>query len=113
MANNVTPNHAPDFLGGTVDVEVTGPLIGRSIFDGLLGQFSTSGQLEMGDYNMDRSRELLRRHLQLIEVGERVDIRRRFDELVLPFIYCSRLVDCGVTACEISEMNSTVSVDQH
>ena len=113
MANNVTPNHAPDFLGGTVDVEVTGPLIGRSIFDGLLGNFSTSGQMEEGDYNMDRSRELLRRHLQLMNVDEQDTIRQKFDELVLPFICFSRWVDCGVTVCEIEEIALTVSVDRH
>lgn len=113
MANNVTPNHAPDFLGGTVYVEVTGPLTGKSIFDGLLANLSTSGLMEKGDYNMDRSRELLRRHLQLMEVDEQDIIRKRFDELVLPYICCSRLVDYGVTVCEISEMASTVSVDRY
>ena len=101
------------FLGGTVDVEVTGPLIGRSIFDGLLGTFSTSGQMERGNYNMDRSRELLRRHFQLLEAGEHKIIRQQFDELVLPFICCSQLVDCSATVCEIKEINSRGSVDRH
>ena len=87
MANEVSQNYVPEYLlGGTVDVEVTGPLVGRSLFNGLRRKFSTSGQIEKGDYFMDRSRELLRRHLQLIRADEQVAIRKQFDELVLSSI---------------------------
>lgn len=88
MANNVSQNHTPDLLGGAFEVnvggvvEVTGPLIGWSIIDGLRRKFSASGQMEEGDYFMDRSRELLRRHLQLIEVNDQDTIRVNMDEFV-------------------------------
>jgi hypothetical protein len=91
MDNNVSQNHASELLGGVLDVsvgpvggvvEVAGPLIGRSIIDGLRTTFSASGQMKKGDYFMDRSRELLRRHLQLMEVDEQDAIRAQFDELV-------------------------------
>ena len=86
MANNVSRDHAPEFLGGVVEVnvggvvEVTGPLIGRSIIDGLWKKFSASGLVQEGDDFMDRSRVLLRRHLQLIEVNDQDTIRDNIDK---------------------------------
>ena len=88
MANNISPNHPPDLLGGVVEVtiggvvDVSSPLIGRSIIDGLRTKFSTGSQVQEGDYFMDRSRDLLRRHLQLIEVHQQDTIRLRIEELV-------------------------------
>jgi len=80
MANEVSLNHVPNYLlGGTIDVEVISPLVGKSIFDSLRRKFSTSGQMESGDYFMDRSRELLRRHLQLIELDQQDTIRQQID----------------------------------
>src|SRR6266478_6969603 len=76
MANNTTQNNAPDILGGAVEVtiggvvEVTSPLVGESLVSGLLRNFSTSSQLHAGDYLMDRSRALLHKHFQLMEVKE-------------------------------------------
>lgn len=93
MANEVSLNNVPNYLlGGTIDVEVISPLVGRSIFDGLRRKLSTSGQMEKGDYFMDRSRELLRRHLQLIELEEQDTIRQKFDEFVIPSMCRSRLL---------------------
>ncbi|KAH9987574.1 hypothetical protein BJV77DRAFT_1024892 [Russula vinacea] len=63
-------HHAPDVLGGVAEVavngviEVTGPLIGRK-----------------GDYFMDRSRDLLRRHIQLIELREQDVISRNIHDM--------------------------------
>jgi hypothetical protein len=49
-----------------VEIDVSGPLIGRSIIDSLRSKtLCTSIQMQQGDYFMDRSRVLLRRHLQL------------------------------------------------
>ena len=85
MANNVSQNHATENLGGVLEVsvggvvEVSGPLIGRSIIDGLRRKFSAHDQIQEGDCLMDRSRELLRRHLQLMEVREQDAIRKKFD----------------------------------
>jgi hypothetical protein len=88
MANNVSQNHATDKLGGILEVsvggvvEVSGPLVGRSIIDGLRRKFSTHNQVQEGDGFMDRSRDLLRMHLQLMEVREQDEIRDKFDMLV-------------------------------
>ena len=85
MANNVSQNHATDNLGGILEVsvggvvEVSGPLIGRSIIDGLRRKFSAHDQVQEGDGLMDRSRDLLRMHLQLMEVHEQDAIRKKFD----------------------------------
>lgn len=81
-------HHAPDVLGGVAEVavngviEVTGPLIGRSIIDGLWKKISPRSQIQEGDYFMDRSRDLLRRHIQLIELREQDVISRNIHELV-------------------------------
>ena len=86
MANSISPNHAPDegsieeTVGGVVDV--AGPLIGRSIIDGLRRKFFPSGLVQEGDFLMDRSRDLLGRHLQLMEVHDQDAIRENLDQLV-------------------------------
>jgi hypothetical protein len=77
MANNLSPNPAP---GGVVDV--AGPLIGRSIIDSLRRKFSPSGLVQDGDFLMDQSRDLLGRHLQLMEARDQKAIRKNFDMLV-------------------------------
>lgn len=89
MANNVhqNPNHVPD-LGGihgvTIEgfVDVNSPLVGSSIFNGLWRKLSTSSQIQQGDYLVDRSRDLFRRHLQLIELHQHDVIWDTIDELV-------------------------------
>ena len=87
MSNNVPRNRTSDSLGDVIDVnvggvvEVNGSFIGRSIIDGLRSKFSPSHQTQEGDYYMDRSRDLLRRHLRLIEVREHDAIRQNLEEL--------------------------------
>jgi hypothetical protein len=84
MANNVSLNHAPDagFIeesaGGVVNVD--GPLIGRSLIDSIRRKISPSVLVQDGDLIMDRSRDLLRRHFQLMEVRDQDEIRDSFDE---------------------------------
>ena len=80
MANNVSQNGFLGLLGDVIDV--TSPLVGRSIIDGLRSQFSISNQVRQGDYYMDRSSDLLRRHLQVIEVRQQDAIREGIEELV-------------------------------
>ncbi|KAF8463398.1 hypothetical protein DFH94DRAFT_699535 [Russula ochroleuca] len=85
MANNVSLNHAPDagFIeesaGGVVNVD--GPLIGRSLIDSIRRKISPSVLVQDGDLIMDRSRDLLRRHFQLMEVRDQDEIRDNFDDL--------------------------------
>lgn len=87
MANNVSPSCAPDTrdvvevtVAGVIDI--AGPVIGGSIIDNLRRIFSTSIQMREGDYLMDRSRELLRRHIQLLEIHQQDVIWGNVDELV-------------------------------
>ena len=93
MANIVPPNHAHDggFIEETVGgvVDVAGPVIGRSIIDGLRRKFSPSGLVQEGDFLLDRSRDLLGRHLQLMEVRDEKAIRKNFD-LLVSTIYMSQ-----------------------
>ncbi|KAH9978289.1 hypothetical protein BJV74DRAFT_142156 [Russula compacta] len=78
MANNFSQNYAPKIVEGAV--EVTGHIIGRSLIDGLRKSFTTSSQVEEGDYFMDQSRDLLQKHLQLIQLNEQTIIRHRYVE---------------------------------
>jgi hypothetical protein len=70
MANNVSQ--------GVTDI--TGPLIGRGMIDGLWRKFSISGQILLGDDLMERSRDLLRRHYELMENHDQTKIRKRIDQ---------------------------------
>jgi len=56
-----------------VTVNVSSHLVGRSLIDGLRRSLSTSDQEELGDNFMDRSRDLLQRHLNLIELDTTFD----------------------------------------
>jgi hypothetical protein len=83
MASSISQNYAPSgvlevIVGGAIDV--SGPLVGRSIIDGLRKRFSPNGQVQEGDDLMDRSRDLLRRHLQLMEINDQDAIRKKIDE---------------------------------
>lgn len=83
MANNVFQNHTPYNLGGVTGVvEVAGLLIGRSIIDGLRKKFSAGDQVQEGDHLMDRSRDLLRMHFQLMGSREQDAIRKKYRKLV-------------------------------
>jgi hypothetical protein len=87
MANNVSPNSAPDNHRGVIEVtvagvvDITGPVIGRSIFDNLRRKLSVSSQMREGDFLMDRSRDLLRRHIQLFEIRQQDAIRENVDDV--------------------------------
>src|SRR5216684_7109402 len=82
MDNSTPQNHTPaiEILGGTI--EVTGHLDGRSLIGGLWRTFFASSLVQDGDYFMDRSRVLLRRHLNLIPFQEQNTIRDSYDMLV-------------------------------
>lgn len=96
MANDISPNHALDggFTEETVEgvVNVAGPLIGRSIIDGLRRKFFPSGLVQEGDILMDRSRDLLGRHFQLMEVHDQDTVRENVDQLIST-IYISQSID--------------------
>jgi len=80
MADNVIRDLGPEIARGAV--EVSGPLLGRNLIDGLRKNFLTSGQKQQGDVLMDQSRELLQKHLWLLELQEQEDIGGHYKELV-------------------------------
>lgn len=80
MSNNISRNYAPDLIGGAV--EVAGGVIGRSLIDSLRKSFTSSSQVQRGDYFMDQSRVLLQNHLQLIELYDQSIIHRNYERLV-------------------------------
>jgi hypothetical protein len=95
MALNVIHDLAPEIASGVV-VEVSGHVLGRSLIDGLRKNFFPSSQVEQGDHYMDRSRELLQRHLELIQLDEQNTIRDYYDELVWQSIrHIGWLIGCN------------------
>jgi hypothetical protein len=80
MSNNISQNYAPKLIGGVV--EIAGGVIGRSLFDSLRKSFTSSSQVQRGDYFMDQSRVLLQNHLQLIELYDQNIIHRNYERLV-------------------------------
>ena len=80
MSNNISQNYAPKLIGVVVDV--AGGVIGRSLIDSLRKSFTSSRQVQRGDYFMDQSRVLLQNHLQLIELNDQNIIHRTYERLV-------------------------------
>jgi hypothetical protein len=82
MANNAPPkiNCTPISVEGVV--EVNGRFGGWNPIDSLRGFFTVDSQVEEGDYFMDRSRNLLERHLQVMALGDQTTIHDRFTKSV-------------------------------
>jgi len=74
--NNNSLTQAPR-VKNVVTVNVSSRLVGRSLADVLRRSISIGDQEELGDNLMDRSRDLLRSHLQLIELDTQRIIRER------------------------------------
>src|SRR5216683_275639 len=69
-------SHGPHIVEAVV--EVAGHLLGRTVIDYLRKNLMTSRQVEQGDDYMDRSRELLQKHLQLMELDEQARVRDNY-----------------------------------
>ena len=94
MANDSPQNDTPQNLpyipiGVDGVVEVRGHLVGSSLIDGLRRIFATDSQMEQGDYHMDRSVDLLYRHLQLMALKDQNAIRHRFLKSVFNVLCCA------------------------
>jgi hypothetical protein len=81
MSNNFSQNYAPQIVGSVIG-EVAGGLIGKSLVDSVRKSFTSSSQVQRGDYFMDLSRVLLQNHLQLIDPHDRGTIKRDYEVLV-------------------------------
>jgi len=105
MANNDSSKNAPEVVG--VSVEVSGHLIGRSVIDDLRRSLTASGQEQKGDEYMDHSREILQKHLRLIEPDTQRIIEEHIHKLVMSIRY-KRLADCESKGHELSKMVSKI-----
>lgn len=81
MSNNFSQTYAPQIVGSVVG-EVAGGLVGKSLVDSLRRSFTSSSQVQLGDYFMDQSRALLQNHLQLIDLHDQGTILRNYEMLV-------------------------------
>lgn len=79
MANDIPQNlkYIP------IVVDFNGHLVGSSLIDSLLRTFTIDSQMDQGDHFMDRSLDLLEKHIQLMLLREQNAIRQRFMKSVL------------------------------
>jgi hypothetical protein len=80
MADNLIHDLGPEIARGAI--KVSGHFLGRSLINGVRKNFLTSGQKQQGDGYMDKSRELLQKHLRLIKLQEQNLIQRHYKKLV-------------------------------
>jgi hypothetical protein len=78
MVDNNSKNYPPEveIIGGVI--EVTGSPDGRHLISGLWKIFTTSYQVQKGDFLMDRSRGLLQRHLKRMRLEDQNVIRETY-----------------------------------
>jgi hypothetical protein len=90
MATNDIPNnlkYTPIGVEGVV--EVNAHLVGGSVIDSLRRTFTIDSQMEQGDYFMDRSLDLLEKHLQLMLLHEQVPIKKSYLKSVFNYLCCA------------------------
>ena len=80
MADNSHRNYGPEIAGGVF--EVTSHLVGKSVVDSLRKNFTGDGKMRRGDFYMNQSRELLRRHLEIIRLDDKTAIQEKYAEWV-------------------------------
>jgi hypothetical protein len=87
-------SYTPQFAD--VFAEVASDLFKNSggLFNLLRRNFLISGQAQQGDDFMDQSRDLLQRHLQLIELSEQTRIRRGYTKSVYSVRVARLIVTC-------------------
>ena len=78
MADNSRTNYGAEIAGGVF--EVASHLVGKSIVDSLRKNFTGDGKMQRGDFYMNRSRELLQRHLEIIRPDDKTTIREKYAE---------------------------------
>lgn len=98
MSDSLSQTYAQEIVGGVV--KVTGGLIGKSLIDGIRKTFTSSSQVQRGDYYMDQSRVLLQNHLQLIELDEQAIIHDKFKKPVRAFNWQIPSLTSDTTGCE-------------
>lgn len=92
-------------------VEVNAHLVGGSLIDSLRRTFTIDSQMEQGDNFLDRSLELLERHLQLMQLNEQIAIRQRYMRSVLD-VLCrvAEFRKCDTPTCQGVETQKRVTL---
>ena len=80
MADNYRTNYGPQIAAGVFEVRCH--RIGKAIIDSLRKNFTGDGQMQRGDFYMNRSRELLQRHLKIIRLDDKNIIQEKYAEWV-------------------------------
>jgi hypothetical protein len=67
-----------EIVGGFI--EVVGSPNGKSLISGLLRIFTSSYQVQKGNFLMDQSRSLIQRHLKLMETDDQDVVEDTYEE---------------------------------
>ena len=89
MANEIPQKLKYVPIGVEGVVEVNAHVVGNSLIDSLRKIFTVDSHMEQGDFFMDRSLELLEKHLQLMQLGEQNSIQDRYMASVFTFLCCA------------------------
>ena len=89
MTSNVPQKSKYTPIGAEGVVEVNVHLVGSSLIDSLRRTFTVGSQMEQGDYFMDRSLDLLEKHLQLMLLRDQANIRTRYMKSVFNVLRCA------------------------
>ena len=97
MVNNNSKNYPleVEIVGGII--QVAGNPDGRRLISGLWRIFTTSYQVQKGNFLMGRSRGLLQRHFKQMDSDDQNTIQEIYEEWV-QFTSLNRLVICDMTA---------------
>jgi hypothetical protein len=89
MAIDIPRNLKYTPIGVEGVVEVNARLVGSGLIDSLRRTMTVDSQMEEGDYFMDRSMDLLEKHLQLMRLREQTIIRTRYIKSVFNVLCCA------------------------
>ena len=89
MADNIPQNlkYTPVRVEGVVEVDAR--LVGGSLIDSLRRTFTIDRQIDRGDYFMDRSLNLLEKHLQLMLLSDQMTIQTQYTGSVFNVLCCA------------------------
>ena len=80
MADNSRTNYGLEIAGYIF--KVASHRIGKAIVDSIRENFTGDGKMQRGDFYMNLSRELLRRHLEIIRRDDKPIIQEKYAEWV-------------------------------
>jgi len=89
MANDIPQSLKYTPIGVEGVVEVNAHLVGGSLIDSLRKTFTVDRQIEQADFFMDRSLNLLEKHLRLMLLRDQIAIQTPFMESVFNGLCCA------------------------